>query len=158
MKQEQKKEIQERAIQEILGYLNFSSGARDVRFFTAMSQAFESASPQTSEPRWKSVVNALQENLAQLALSNEAFKRSEQASRLLAFVKDSFIADFRAFHYDLLFHHTDDTLVNAYFLARVFEVLLALDGAWDDLEQLTSTAISELNDIPCLLSENTVEE
>ncbi len=147
MKHEQKTEVPDRAIQEILGYLNFSSGARDVRFFASLSRAFQFAAPEPNEPRWKCVVDGLLQRLDSFAASDETFKQSEQAKQILEFVRDRFIRDFRAFHADLLFHHTDDTLVNAFFLARVFEVLLSLDASWEEPDQLSQTAIARLNDL-----------
>ncbi|MCL2305679.1 MAG: hypothetical protein FWC43_10075, partial [Planctomycetaceae bacterium] len=63
MKQKQKTDMDEQTIQEILGYLNFSSGARDVRFFTAMNRAFEQTSPQPPKPIWLSVVEQLRTHL-----------------------------------------------------------------------------------------------
>ncbi|MCL2305007.1 MAG: hypothetical protein FWC43_06645, partial [Planctomycetaceae bacterium] len=104
-------------------------------------------SPQPPKPIWLSVVEQLRTHLAAISGSSEAFKHSEQAKRVLEFVQERFIRDFRSFHADLLFHHTDDTLVNSFFLARVFEILLALDGPWDDLDELTDLAIDQLNDL-----------
>ena len=140
-------ESNQTAVKEILGYLNFSSGTRDARFSIAVNDLFESLAPKHPKNLWKAVLDFLLEQLTELSAGSDTFRHSEQAEAVIKLVYDHILPAYRKFHQDLLFHHTDDSLFNAFFIARVFEVVLSIDGPWTETERIVSSAISRLNDL-----------
>ena len=135
------------AVKKILGYLNFSSGSRDTRFFVAVNELFESLAPKHPKNLWIEVLDFLLDRLADLSADSDTFKHSEQAETVIKLVRDHLLPAYRKYHEDLLFHHTDDSLFNAFFIARVFEVVLSIEGPWTETERIVSMAIFRLNDL-----------
>ena len=103
--------------QEILGYLNFSSGAPDPRFLRNINHLFEviDACPERVEPTWKAMHRFLAKTLQELHGRGEAFRQIDQAEAVLGLVFDKTLPGYRQFHADLLFHQTEETPVPAVF-------------------------------------------
>ncbi|MGD0901036.1 MAG: hypothetical protein ABR915_24665, partial [Thermoguttaceae bacterium] len=138
----------DRATQEILGYLNFSSGASDPKFLGNLNHLFGflQGGPEMTEPTWKVLRQVLQATLDGLHGRSEAFREVDQAEAVLDLVFESVLPAYRRFHADLLFHQTDESLFQPLFLGRVFEAVLTGGGPWDQADRITSEAISRLND------------
>ena len=51
-----------------------------------------------------------------------------------------------AFHRDLLFHQSENSLFGPFFLGRAAEALLAQGAPWDEAQRITKGAIARLND------------
>ena len=101
--------------QEILGYLNFSSGAADPRFLQNINHLFEviDVSPERVEPTWKAMHRFLAKTLQDLHGRGEAFRQIDQAEAVLGLVFEKTLPGYRQFHADLLFHQSEESPVPA---------------------------------------------
>jgi len=131
-------------VDQVLGYLNFSSGAEDLRFLASLNRMFEWSSGDG--PVWRVVWETLETRLAGLASTSAAFRDTDQAAGVLQLVRDHVVPGYFEFHRDLLFHQSEATLVNAFFLGRICEAVLRQGPPWDEAARITRAAISELND------------
>ncbi|MGA2064953.1 MAG: hypothetical protein ABSG86_08290 [Thermoguttaceae bacterium] len=138
----------DKATQEILGYLNFSSGASDPKFLRCLNHLFGllMEEPKGAAPTWQVLYRVLRTTLEDLHGRSEAFREVDQAEAVLELVFESVLPGYRRFHADLLFHQTDEELFQPFFLGRVFEAVLAEGGPWDQAERITRNAIGRLND------------
>lgn len=135
------------AIRVILGYLNFSSGSHEPRFWTAWNLLFSSLSnPNGTEPLWSEAVSQLLSQLDVFSQTDEVFRSSDRARFVLVSMRDCILPAYRAFHTDLLFHQKDDLLFNSFFLAKVCEQTLLLESLWKESEQFSQEVIRRLND------------
>ena len=155
------------AIEQVLGYLNFSSGSTDPNFFLnldliyrailAKAPSTSSASRASSSQRspespqdnddalWKTAIGLFTEHLNVLASDNPTFANSSQASSVLKLVGEQLIPGYRSFHRDLLFHQSDDQLFGPFMLGRIFEVALRQEKPFDNLKLVVKQAVSDLN-------------
>ena len=134
-------------VEQVLGYLNFSSGAEDPRFLANLDRLFAcSGSPGDREPLWRSVWELLQTRLTKLASTSAAFRDADQARGILQLVRDHVVPGYFEFHRDLLFHQSESSLVNAFFLGRICEAVLRQGPPWTEAARITRGAIRELND------------
>ncbi len=144
---------------EVLGYLNFSSGARDCRFLRGLSELFRQAESQRQKTRdsvrlagdespvIQLVGETLRAKLAELHASGAgAFRDNAQSDNVLRIAFDEFLPAYRSFHADLLAHQTDDSIYNAFFLGVVLETLLQQGGPWEETPRIVDAALSQLND------------
>ncbi len=136
----------ERAYEQILGYLNFSSGAPDPRFLSSLDHIFELAAPVAPAPLWRSVLEGLERRLSHLSQHAAAFRDATQAAAVLRLVREVVLPGYVTFHQDLLFHQPDTALFNSLFVGRVCEAVLRQGGPWDDASRIASGAIQALND------------
>ncbi len=135
------------ALEQVLGYLNFSSGAPDPQFLANLSTLFESASGTSDgSPLWLTVSRALTDRLAQLQSQSPAFHDAQQASQVLELVFDRTLPAYREFHRDLLFHHTDASLFRPFFIGRVCEAVLKQGAPWSEPNRIVPATIAQLND------------
>ena len=132
------------ALEQVLGYLNFSSGAFDPKLLTNLNVLW--AQQFAEAPTWRQVGGQLKERLAVLRGKPGAFKDAGQASAVLSLVFDHAIPGYREFHSELLFHQTDECLFNGLAVGRICEVVLRSGGPWDEVERIASAAIADLND------------
>lgn len=138
---------------EILGYLNFSSGASDPRFLRRLNELFGQlapARPATSPgiaplPTWQLLGQVLVEGLGQIRPHMEALRQAEQAEQVLRLVFEALLPAYRQFHHDLLFHQSEESLFQPLFLGRAFEAVLAEGGPWHETERIVSGALGRLN-------------
>ena len=134
--------------QEILGYLNFSSGATDPRFLRNINHLFEviDGSPERVEPTWKAMHHFLAKTLQELHGRGEAFRQIDQAEAVLGLVFEKTLPGYRRFHADLLFHQSEETLFQPLFIGRACEAVLQQGGPWDETARIVGGAIAQLND------------
>ena len=117
-------------LNQVLGYLNFSSGKSDLKFLSALNRLYLSAldggdrSVYAGMPAWLKIQQWLLERLESLRRSNPAFAESEQASRVIELVWRSLLPDYLDFHSDLLFHQEPQGIFNSLFLGRAIEATL----------------------------------
>ncbi|MEX2317103.1 MAG: hypothetical protein WD669_08125, partial [Pirellulales bacterium] len=137
-----------RDFQELLGYLNFSSGTSDPQFLRNLNAAFAAVDEQATAPQavWQAVGRRLQDRLKDLTSSEAAFQDVEQAQNVLRLAFDVVPQRYREFHRDLLFHQPDGELFRPFFLGRVCEAVLEQSGPWDETERIVGAAIARLND------------
>ena len=134
--------------QELLGYLNFSSGTPDPQFLRNLNELFgaiESAIPGRTDA-FCVAGKLLRARLEALAGHSPAFQDIEQAQNVLRLAFDELPARYREFHHDLLFHQADVELWRPFFLGRVFEALLQQGGPWDETERIVEGTMARLND------------
>jgi hypothetical protein len=137
----------ETAVEQVLGYLNFSSGAADVQFLANLNRLFECPACQPGGPAaWLAVGRLLTTQLAEKREQSPAFRDADQAAAVLELVFDRTLPAYRRFHRDLLFHRTDESLFRPFFLGRVCEAVLRQGPPWDERERIVSGAINQLND------------
>jgi hypothetical protein len=137
----------EQALEQVLGYLNFSSGNADVRALAALNDVFASldAAPEMPEP-WRVAGQLLTGKLAELRSRSAAFTESHQAQTALRLTFDVFLPAYRKFHSDLLFHQRPCELFNAFFVGRAFEVVLKHSSLWDNEDQFLAQVLASFND------------
>jgi hypothetical protein len=133
-------------IKDILGYLTFSTGARDVGFLGTLSTVYDFLSQKKQQGTWQVLYATLVRELKKLSKESEAFQSTKQASNALIFVFEKILPAYRAFHSDVLFHQTDDFLYTPFFLGRCFEVFLSQEQTGDDEAALISRVIRQMND------------
>ncbi len=135
-------------VQDIAGYLNFSSGAPDPRFLRAVNDLYGIIA-EGGEPRdrvWRTLGEVIGAGLGELSANIEAFRHVDQARAVLRLVFDETLPAYRRFHRDLLFHQTDEALFQPFFLGRVCEAVLSMGPPWEDTERIVEGAIRRLND------------
>jgi len=134
-------------LQSMLGYLNLSTGKPDPRFQKQLSDAYAFFAQRGEQELHEAVHQALLARLAELHRGqSSAFHDVRQAETVLALVFDKVLPAYRAHHADLLFHQTDRDLFQPFFLARVFEAVLAQESLQADGEQTTAAVLARLND------------
>src|SRR5262245_29359316 len=149
------------AVEQVLGYLNFSSGAADVQFLGNLSRLYECVAqkcPKSEEPTsrttkererpllWLEVGRLLTDKLGELRRDSTTFRDAEQADAVLQLVFDQALPAYRKFHKDLLFHQTDASLMRPFFLGRVCEAVLKQGPPWTESDRIVTTAVRLLND------------
>ena len=136
------------ASQEILGYLNFSSGAPDSRFLENVDEMFGSVEtgPSPGKPTWQAFGEVLRAELNAVEGTSQAFRRVQQAEAVLKLVFDAALPAYREFHRDLLFHQSDESLFQPFFIGRTCEAVLRQGGPWEETGRIISGAIAQLND------------
>ena len=105
-------------INEILGYLNFSSGSLDVQFLKAWNALYESFATKGSTEIWRDILSVLSSELERLVDAGGAFRDSRQACNVLNLVSETLV-EYRQFHEDTLFKLENAYLFNPFFMARV---------------------------------------
>jgi hypothetical protein len=131
------------ALTEVLGYLNFSNGAADVRFQKNLDRLHRWFAPGGGQPV---VRRLLEERLKSLAAGSPAFQNSDQAWSVVSLVFNHVIPAYRQHHADLLFHVPAEDFYQPYFVARVIEAVLAQGSPWSDADRITAGAVKQLND------------
>ncbi len=134
--------------QDILGYLNFSSGTPDPRFLKNFDDLFVriEAARARREPAWQALGQALRAALQVVRGTSDAFRQVDQAEAVLGLVFDHLLPAYRHFHQDLLFHQTEETLFHPFFLGRACEAVLQQGGPWHESDRIVPAALRQLND------------
>ncbi|WP_013629729.1 hypothetical protein [Rubinisphaera brasiliensis] len=130
------------AARELLGYLNFSSGARDAQAFRHWNTLF-AAFPENPIPQVRQV---LAEQLQQMRDSQQAFRESGQAEAVLNLVFDELLPAYWEYHRDLLFHLQPEILHQPFFIGCLAEAVLQQGDPWTEADRIIPAAIDQLND------------
>jgi hypothetical protein len=158
-------------IKEVLGYLNFSSGHRDIRFFQSLNDLYaklaqsdfrsvssaEKPIPNHSQSGHSEhnennsflalrVIEYLEQELFRLSQESDAFRVEDQAGLILRLMREHLLPAYRDYHFDLLFHQTNEHLFNPFFLAKAFESVLRQGSPWTETDRIVRETISDLND------------
>lgn len=160
-----KSEIGPQGIQDILGYLNFSSGSSDARFLKDLNGLFAqlASDPAAPGPVWQGLRNRLLTELETLQATSDAFRRVDQAEAVLHMVFDTVLPGYRNYHSDLLFHQTPEMLFQPFFIGRVCEVVLQQGGPWQETDRILAASLQQLNDflghrpVPVLRTEQKIQ-
>src|SRR5207237_5567917 len=107
------------AVEQVLGYLNFSSGAPDPQFLANLDRLFEqTAAEHSGLPVWLQVGRLLTDRLAELRNQSATFREADQAAAVLELVFDQALPAYRQFHSDLLIKRTDETSYRYFFMGH----------------------------------------
>lgn len=135
-------------LQEVIGYLNFSSGASDPTFLRNVNTLFAAAAAQATDDRQPVDVlcDWLRRRMDSLRADSSAFDDVSQAHAIVDLLDSHLLPAYRTFHRDLLWHQPDRYLWQPLFLGRAFEALLAQGGPWNETERIVAGALETLND------------
>lgn len=131
------------ALQEILGYLNFSGGKPDVKFQDRLNRCHPDWG---AEKPWETLHAQLLARLQELEMSSAAFRDSAQARTVLHLAFNELWPAYRQHHSDLLFHLSDADFQQPMFLARLFEAVLGQGAPWEETERIVRGSLDLLND------------
>ena len=133
---------------DVLGYLNFSSGAPDPRFLGNLNTLFGVVAGETAggKPAWQALAERLRQSLRDLRGRSDAFRQTDQAEAVLTLVFDHLLGAYRQFHRDLLFHQSDEALFRPFFLGRAARRSCSKAGHGTRPSASCRDAISQLND------------
>src|SRR5262245_550183 len=108
-------------LQELLGYLNFSSGTSDATFLKRLNELWLDieAAVVCREQSAAAAQQLLTTKLDELAGKSAAFQDAEQAREVLRLVFTEVLPAYRQHHRDLLFHQTDAVLWRPMLVGRV---------------------------------------
>src|SRR5579875_3584463 len=131
----------------LLGYLNFSDGRPDPRWQKQLNDAYAFFAKQGEAAPWQALLDWLTDALHRLhSEGGAAFRDVRQAENVLSLAARVLPA-YRRHHTDLLAHLDDADMFGPFFLARVFEAVLAQRATGDeDAESLIPAVIARLND------------
>ncbi|MCA9200470.1 MAG: hypothetical protein KDA87_23185, partial [Planctomycetales bacterium] len=140
------------ALEQSLGYLNFSSGNADSRFLTSINQLYEAVEGSWDiratlpDDAWRTVIRLMHAKLDELVQAESAaFADATQAKQVLRLI-EFVLPQYREFHRDLLFHQQDGLLFRPFLLARFFEAILQTGGPWDDDNAVCQKVLQRIND------------
>ena len=133
------------ALEQVLGYMNFSAGPADPKVFAAVDEAFGIAAKVSPSPHLL-LGSWLRTRLRQLQSESPAFAEAEQADGVVNAIWDSFFGAYREFHHELICHRDDASLYRSLFVARILEAVLQMGGPWDEPARLVDGAIAQLSD------------
>lgn len=131
---------------DLLGYLNYSDGSPGARFRAGLNNLF-ALEILPEDPA--GICTHLLEQLQQLHDSGEsAFSQTQQAERAIQWALRDVWPAYFDYHADLLFHVDELDLCQPFFLARLFEAVLAAgaESSWSTAEQVIPGALQRLND------------
>jgi hypothetical protein len=131
-------------LDEVIGYLNFSSG-REIPGFcgTSMSwSAIEAA--EAKEPVIETLRRWLLDAADRLQRGGGAFANVAQARSVVELATDPLLKAYREFHRDLLHHQSEAELWRPFFLGEACEAVLAQGPPWNERERIVEGAIDNL--------------
>jgi hypothetical protein len=136
----------EQALDQVLGYLNFSSGNPDPKSLASLNEVYALVLDSLAAAPWPLLGELLASRLAHLQANSPAFSNSEQAHRALRLTFDRFLPGLLEFHANLLFHQKPDDLFNPFLIGRAFETVLRNSPLWDEPERFLTESLKQFND------------
>ncbi len=134
-------------LEDVVGYLNFSSGASDPKFLSNLNELYrsiEQAAP--GENGLQQLGGWLRSTIDRLQSAGGAFGDVAQSRAVVDLLENQLLPRYRSFHGDLLFHQSDGALWRPFFVGRAFEALLAEGSPWEESERIVEGALNHLND------------
>jgi hypothetical protein len=129
----------------LLGYLNFSDGRPDPRWQKQLNDAYAFFARRGKAAPWSALLDGLQAGLAKLCTAGSAAFRDVRQAEAVLTLTTNVLSAYRGHHADLLAHLDDHTLFQPFFLARVFESVLAVGSSEND-DQTVRAVLARLND------------
>ncbi|HIA61432.1 MAG TPA: hypothetical protein EYN93_00815 [Planctomycetaceae bacterium] len=132
------------ALEQVLGYLNFSTGTQDPRFYNNLNLIWKKLTAVYPEETWTRLYDFLFEAIDHLAQQNDAFANNDQSRVVIETTFDQLLRTYFMFHQDLLFHQSEIQLFNSYFIGRAFDLVLSQGPDFEHLN--TETLLRQFND------------
>ncbi len=129
------------AARDLLGYLNFSNGSRDLKAFQNWNTLFV----QNRGKPLARIRELLARELEQMRHEQAAFREAGQAEAVIDLLFDHMLPAYWEYHSDLLFHLSPEVLHQAYFLGCLAEAILSQGEPWDETERVVKGALRQLN-------------
>jgi hypothetical protein len=135
-------------LQEMIGYLTFSSGSSDSGFLKNLNTLFAGIERRLAgQGDVVAVLSAwLLRRMDELEAQGGTFADVSQARAVVTLLDKNLLPAYRQFHRDLLLHQQNAELWRPLFLGRALEAILAQGGPWDETERITTAALDQLND------------
>lgn len=135
-------------LQEVVGYLNFSSGSHDPKFIHSLNEVYRFVEQQNEpgKPTIDALFDLIASQATELHEQGGPFQEIEQIERVVRLVRDHFLPGYRQFHRDLLRHRPDAELWRPLLLARVMEAALAHVGDDEPPEHVAAVVRDQLDD------------
>ena len=89
-----------------------------------------------AQATWRVLGDVLRAELKAVEGKSDAFRRIDQAEAVLELVFNAVLPAYREFHRDLLFHQTEETLFQPFFIGRVCEAVLLQGGPWQQTDRI----------------------
>jgi hypothetical protein len=135
--------VEETPIRVILGYLNFSSGTPDPAFQRSFNEWFAGLPAKSSASAMR---DALHQSLLEIGKTTPAFADFTQAEAVIRLLFDECFPAYLRHHRDLLFHLSEDDLLQPFFLARYFEAVLCGGPPWNETSRIVGASLEQMND------------
>jgi len=133
-----------KALEQVLGYLNFSSGSEDPLFHTNLNIVWRKLTAVYPQETWTRLYDFLFEAIDYLSDHNEAFTNNDQSRIVIEITFDQLLRTYFMFHQDLLFHQSEIQLFNSFFIGRAFEVILQNGPDFENID--TEVLLRQFND------------
>lgn len=117
------------ALQQVVGYLNFSGGTSDPKTLAAWNILYAKAvhgKPLSGPPAWLMIRQWLEETTAELAEAASNPKHFDQTFVVIRLLFSDALPAYIDRHKDLLFHQPPESIFSGFFLGRVAEALLTV--------------------------------
>ncbi|MCG8449249.1 MAG: hypothetical protein MI725_06690, partial [Pirellulales bacterium] len=151
-------------LEDVVGYLNFSSGASDPKFLHQLNQLYRSLEAAGQhENSLPQLCAWLHTTIERLHSGGGPFAEVAQAQAIVRFLEKELLPAYREFHRNLLFHQQEADLWRPFFVGKACEELLRQGSPWDETERIVTGALEQLNDyvgyrpLPTLASGDTAE-
>ena len=147
------------ALEQTLGYLNFSAGAFDSKLYQNLDLIYRHVGQvrgisvdrtdeyaEVSEASWPIVISLLRAKLDAFAGDSGTFSDSDQVRSVMTVVESYVIPGYLEFHRDLLSHQSEELLFGPFMLGRICEMALQVGVGTDEPAKVAEAAIDRLND------------
>jgi hypothetical protein len=132
-------------LNDVVGYLNYSSGSPQPAFFRQLNSVWTWLASQGAEEPWRRLREVLSRHLDAVQGTASAFRDVEQARAVLRLVWNELLPAYRRFHADLLFHQSEAGLFQPFFVGRACEAVLAEGPPWNEVQRVVQGALRRLN-------------
>ena len=133
-------------LEEVVGYLNFSSGVSDPKFLRNLNELFRTVeTQQPAEQSLPTIAEWLRQTTDRLQAAGGAFADVTQAKNVIDLLQRKLLPAYHDFHRDLLFHQSQAELWRPFFVGRACEALLVQGSPWDESERIVAAALNQLN-------------
>jgi hypothetical protein len=134
-------------LDEVIGYLNFSSGTPDPKFLANLNELFRSIEGQVDrDDVLEGLGDWLRQALHRLEQGGGAFSDVSQARAAIALLTEKLPKAYCEFHRDLLHHQSPAELWRPFFIGCAAEAVLSQGPPWNETERIIDRAVASLND------------
>ncbi len=138
------------ALQQVVGYLNYSGGTSDPKTLAAWNTLYATAvrgKPLSGPPAWLLMRQWLDETTAELSEAAMEPGRFEQAFLVIRLLFSEALPAYLDRHKDLLFHQPPEAIFSGFFIGRVAEVLLqSIANGQSERPKIIEDAFDRLDD------------